>query len=70
MNTVEKIAFVNELIDTVKARLMTHIHRLPDDWHGKELRQLLADRFAEQASMDSQHQRMKDYRNFMDTHSF
>ncbi len=64
MTTSEKVTFVNQLVDTVKADIISAITdgRVPDDWDGFELRRLLADRFESEAFKLAP-ARQKAYRN-------
>jgi hypothetical protein len=47
MTKSEKAVFVNQLVDSVKDGILRAIteDRVPAEWDGFELRQLLADRF-------------------------
>lgn len=64
MTLAEKADFVAELIDSVHAKILDRMERLPADWDGHELRQLLADCFArEVVSSIMRGRRLKDYRN-------
>jgi hypothetical protein len=38
-------AFVVELIDAVRRDILRQLPRVPEDWDGHELRQLIADHF-------------------------
>lgn len=70
MNKQEREQFVEDLIANVKDGLLRAVDRLPAEWDGHELRQLVADRFAEVSwALKNNKKRLKDYRNFMNTHS-
>lgn len=47
MNQKEKRRFVKELVRSVAAEVVANISRMPDEWNGHELREYLADKFAE-----------------------
>lgn len=45
----DKVSFVEELTEDVKRSLLKNIERVPEDWDGIELRQWIADSFADAA---------------------
>jgi len=47
MNSEDKRRFVRELIENVTADILAKVNKMPDDWDGIELRQFIADRFAD-----------------------
>lgn len=62
--------FVNELVENVRKDVVRQIMsgRIPSEWDGHELRQLLADRFAQAARMsdamkDKRGKRRREYDN-------
>ena len=62
MDKKEKEIFIKELADSVIKMTIQDIAKMPDEWNGKELRWLLAERF-ENATMSKKDNR-KDYREF------
>lgn len=68
MTKHEQTKFVEGLINNVKDELMSQINKLPDEWDGHELRQLIADRFAEVSfTLKNDKKRYRAYRNFIIT---
>ena len=70
MTKEEQIAFVRELADAVTVSIVTNIAngKVPETWDGHELRQLLADRFAQSAGIsdsmkNKRRARRRDYEN-------
>ena len=65
LDKAEKIGLVNDLVDSVKAKIIDAIKngKIPDDWDGHELRRLIADRFGEVAYIKMDRRRLKDYKN-------
>lgn len=47
MNKKEKEKFISELIDTVKEEMINVVGEMPVEWDGIELRQYIADKFAD-----------------------
>jgi hypothetical protein len=43
MNQQEKTEFVLELCDTLRDTLLERVARMPDEWDGIEIRQLMVD---------------------------
>ena len=69
MNICEKQAFILVTIWEVVSKIMKKLNELPDDWNGFELKQLLADEFAETVAhfrMDKK--RREDYERWMINH--
>lgn len=68
MNASDKAAFICELCDRVRDSAVADTGRMPEEWDGHELRQLLADRFAGEVSWSRPMQnkrgaRRRDYEN-------
>lgn len=64
MKKTEQKRFVKELIANVQKDLLSMLPRVPEDWDGHELRQLIADRFAEASfTLKENKSRYKAYRN-------
>jgi hypothetical protein len=66
MDTKQKKDFINSLITAVQNELIAKVDKMPADWDGIELRQLIADKFAEcviERTMPKRSARMKAYRN-------
>ena len=65
MKTEEgKRRFVNELIENIKIQVLMQVKKLPTEWNGIELRQLIADHYANaviRSMMDRK--RRRDYNN-------
>lgn len=59
----EKSQFIADLIDSCHSRLLDRLDRVPDEWDGHELRQWIADTFAEQTSGALTGKRGREYRN-------
>jgi len=59
-----KRRFVNELVENVKVQILAQVKKLPVEWNGIELRQLIADHYANvvmRSMMDRK--RRGDYNN-------
>jgi hypothetical protein len=70
MTRTEQGNFVTELIEHVKADILTILPHIPEEWDGHELRQLIADRFTKASKFTLQdRKRYRAYRNFIITHS-
>jgi hypothetical protein len=66
MTRKEKETFVHELVASVQANILANIDRVPEEWDGIELREWIADRFADQKWRHWQYDtrpRLKAYRN-------
>jgi hypothetical protein len=67
MELEQKIIFVKALVNAVKDEVLAKIDQTPEDWDGHELRQWLADKFADSASMsqmqDKRQSRRRAYEN-------
>jgi hypothetical protein len=46
MTDSDKRVFIHDLCENVKNSLLDSVDRMPEEWDGHELRQLIADRFA------------------------
>lgn len=64
MKTEDKIQFVNDLLDGIKASILSKVASMPEEWDGHEIRQYIVDRTIEQAVFATMPpKRMRDYRN-------
>ncbi len=65
MTKHEKKRFVRDLARAVERQIIDDIatNKVPEDWDGHDLRQLLADRFAHEAGRPMDRARLKSYRN-------
>lgn len=67
MTLEEKIIFVKELVNSVQEEVLAKLNKTPEDWDGRELRQYLADKFADSASIsqmqDKRQSRRRAYEN-------
>ncbi len=71
MTKREKCQFVRSLVDTIYTDIIEKIPQMPDEWDGIELRQYVADAFAEKAGAMSfrrpirpeMKRRLREYRN-------
>ena len=71
MTKAEKRIFIRDLIRSVKTNVLNTVPEMPDNWDGIELRQYLADKFADASLLTrpigptSQHlrRRKKNYKN-------
>jgi hypothetical protein len=66
MTQREKRRFIRELIGSVKKTVIANVAKMPEEWDGIELREYLADKFAESRVLMSRpdmKRRLKDYRN-------
>lgn len=62
----EKKKFIRELVGAVRDRLLDRVGDVPEEWDGIELRQWIADTFAQQAyslTMRQDRKRLKAFRN-------
>ena len=64
MSKKEKLKFVRDLTRTIRDRILDDItgERVPKDWNGIELRQLLADKFS-QSTFKMSRPYMAKYKN-------
>ncbi len=65
MDKNEQIKFVKALVGSVLDTVATNIERdlIPDTWDGFELRQYLADKFADASYVDMSRKRKAEYQN-------
>lgn len=70
MNSNEKRRFIEDLTANVRENLINKIPKMPEDWDGLELRELLAEKFTESCLMSQGRanrkqfrRRLNDYRN-------
>lgn len=67
MTKREKRVFVRELIGSVKKSVLANVDRMPDEWDGIELREYIADKFADSKAFSKGRPHLKrrasDYRN-------
>ncbi len=59
----EKRQFISDLIQSVRDEILSTVSKMPTDWDGHELRQLIADKFRNQASRRITGKRLKEFRN-------
>ena len=59
MTKKEKREFINNLVGSVKKSILEKLSRIPENWDGHELRQYIADKFAEQTTRVNK----RDYQN-------
>ena len=66
MNEQDKINFVNGLIHNVrKDSILTNIDKMPENWDGIELRQYIADKFADVCIGHMSKGRKREYNNIV-----
>jgi hypothetical protein len=66
MNKKEKVDFVSSMCSSIREEIQQHIiqDRIPDEWDGHELRQLLAEKFQWETVMtDKRSRRYREYKN-------
>ena len=63
MNKQEKKRFIKNLTGSIRDELISKIDKIPENWDGYELRQLLADSFKQEAYLKMTGKRKKDYTN-------
>lgn len=64
MTEFEKIVFIEDLCNAMRRDLTGEAPKMPADWDGYELRQLLGDYVNEQINyMPMNRKRLKDYKN-------
>jgi hypothetical protein len=64
MTKAEQAVFVNSLLDSVKADILSKVEHFPENWDGFEIRQYITDTVNTSTNwckMDNK--RMKDYKN-------
>ncbi len=67
MTKQEKIHFVTDLTNSLQTRLVQNIKagKIPEDWDGIELRELIAELVQRQRVANFKGRRKRDYRNTM-----
>lgn len=63
MTKEQQHEFITGLVDAVKSEIMSKVDKMPEAWDGIELRQFLADKFADAAYVKMPASRRKAYRN-------
>lgn len=65
MTEQEKATFCNGLIESVRHDILARVPLTPKTWDGHELRELIADRFAQSTSLKRccDRRRVRDYKN-------
>jgi hypothetical protein len=64
MTKAQQETFITELIRNVEKDLLARVPKLPDEWDGHELRQLIADRFQEVSfTLKQNKSRYRAYKN-------
>lgn len=62
MTPAEKKVFIHDLCASIKHSILEKVERMPEEWNGIELRQLLADRFSD-ATGGMTRKRLREYKN-------
>lgn len=60
-----KAMFIRELCNNVRDELVAKIARMPPEWDGRELRELVADSFEACRMPVDDKKRRRDYRNYV-----
>ena len=62
---IDQQAFIEEYFETVKKSVLAKLNDIPSDWDGSELRQYIADKFAESINphFNKRGKRWRDFRN-------
>lgn len=70
MTKAEKRKFIRDLCGSITKMVLNNVDRMPAEWDGIELRQYIADTFADRAgamsfrsTIDRDRKRLKEYRN-------
>lgn len=65
MKTNDKKRFIKNLCDSVKKELLTKAAKMPENWDGWELRELIAAKFKDETILgrDKRNTRYKNYIN-------
>lgn len=65
MNSKDKKRFITNLCNSVKLELISKIGKMPENWDGIELRELICDKFKNETYLgnDKKSKRFKDYQN-------
>lgn len=64
MTKAEKKRFIKNLTKAVAENIIDKVVLMPDGWDGIELRMLLAEKFASEATFHCGRARRKEFRNF------
>lgn len=59
MDKNRKIEFINEMTDNLKEELLKNVDKMPEEWDGIELRQLISDKANEFVLKDSMNKKRK-----------
>ena len=66
MDRYEKRLFIDDLCDSIKLTVVDSISKMPEEWDGFELRELIAEKATQSAgwlNKPENRKRRKDYRN-------
>jgi hypothetical protein len=63
MRLDERTAFINDLCDGIKNRILSKAAKMPDEWDGYELRLYIADTAASASYVKMLPSRKREYRN-------
>ena len=63
MSAEEKHKFIAELVESVSTTVHANVDKMPEEWNGIELRQYLADKFADAADYKMPRTRKLNYNN-------
>lgn len=63
MNYIEKRDFIDDLIEQVKEEIMEASPKFPENWNGYEIRQFIADKFADANHCKMSLSRKRAYNN-------
>lgn len=69
MNRVEKIQFINELIESTREEILSKVDKMPKEWDGIELREYIVEKFkdcvymSKSQRMTTYKKRLREYRN-------
>lgn len=63
MTKTEKKKFIKSLCDSIRDDLVKKVERMPDEWDGHELRELIADLADRERTSSMTGKRKRDYRN-------
>jgi len=65
MNKKDKVRFIKDLCNSVKNELISKIDKIPENWDGYELRELIAQKFRSESYLmnDKRSKRYRDFEN-------
>jgi len=64
MNAKEKQQFIENLCNSVKLELISKVNKMPENWDGFELRELIAEKFVNESGLlKDRKSRYKEYKN-------